>query len=323
MKGSIAVIGGWGQSGGYGPISAQYGLGVDQWLEAKVITADGELKVANAVSNPDLLWALRGGGGGTFGIVFEATIKAHPDVPITGYNWYINSTEVATAEQLANGVSPMTDAMKYLLGQLPALQEKGISAYFYVQATYLRVFAVHLGKNAGIGNANAVWAPILEKMQSFPNMTKFQTKPYEFKNFKEFFGTTYGKMDEMSGMINDKRSVFQKRHGPAGAELPRYRGIFPYDSRLLSASHLRDPNIMRALKGTRASYGILLCAPGMAVGNGTDTSVNPGWRRAVVHFVGSKSDRTNIDELRKLAPDMGSYINEVRIFFNNWPLGKH
>jgi FAD/FMN-containing dehydrogenase len=48
---TVAVGGGWGQNGGYGPLTAQYGLGVDQWLEALVVTPDGELRVANSEVN--------------------------------------------------------------------------------------------------------------------------------------------------------------------------------------------------------------------------------------------------------------------------------
>jgi FAD/FMN-containing dehydrogenase len=50
-------------------------LGADNVVEYKVVTADGKLRIANAVSEPDLFWALRGGGGGTFGVVVEATVK--------------------------------------------------------------------------------------------------------------------------------------------------------------------------------------------------------------------------------------------------------
>src|ERR1700712_736559 len=69
---SVAIAGGWAQNAGHSPLSPKYGLGADQVLEYKVVTADGVLRVANAVSNSDLFWALRGGGGGTFGVVVEA-----------------------------------------------------------------------------------------------------------------------------------------------------------------------------------------------------------------------------------------------------------
>jgi FAD/FMN-containing dehydrogenase len=73
--GEVAVAGGWAQSGGHAWLSKEYGLGVDNVQEYKIVTADGELRIANEVSNPDLFWALRGGGGGNWGVVVEATFK--------------------------------------------------------------------------------------------------------------------------------------------------------------------------------------------------------------------------------------------------------
>jgi FAD/FMN-containing dehydrogenase len=60
--GSVSVAGGWGLTAGHAALSSQFGLGVDQVVEYKIVTADGLLRVANDVSNPDLFWALRGGG---------------------------------------------------------------------------------------------------------------------------------------------------------------------------------------------------------------------------------------------------------------------
>ena len=52
--------------------------GVDNVLEMTVVTAAGEFLVANAHQNQDLFWALRGGGGGTYGVVTSVTYKTHP-----------------------------------------------------------------------------------------------------------------------------------------------------------------------------------------------------------------------------------------------------
>ncbi|TVY64581.1 putative FAD-linked oxidoreductase [Fusarium oxysporum f. sp. cubense] len=297
---TVALGGGWGQNGGYGPLTAQYGLGVDQWLEAQIVTPDGELSIANKVVNPDLFWAIRGGGGGTFGVIVQATWKVYPTVPMTGFNWYMNST-LETAD-LEPGHLLTTKAMEYLLGQLPDLKEKGITLYVYAYPTVLRGYAIHPAANAGVDKANAVWGPILEKMQSFPGMTPFQTRPFDFANYREFFDTTYGPLEAQSTTPQDRRN----------------RGVVPYDSRLLASKHLTSPKIASAFSLAKDGYGVLLCAPGQAAGDGSETSANPGWRRAVALIVGRKSNTTNFDGLRTLAPDMGTYINEGSINEENW-----
>ncbi|KAL2819395.1 D-lactate dehydrogenase [Aspergillus granulosus] len=72
--GSISSVGyiGWAMYGGYGAYSAQFGLGVDQIIGAKVVTAAGETVAADA----ELLKAIRGGGG-AFGVITEVTIRVY------------------------------------------------------------------------------------------------------------------------------------------------------------------------------------------------------------------------------------------------------
>lgn len=65
------------QSGGFGSFSKNYGLAAAGLLEAEVVTADGRVAIANASTNPDLFWALKGGGGGSFGIVTRLTLRTH------------------------------------------------------------------------------------------------------------------------------------------------------------------------------------------------------------------------------------------------------
>ncbi|KAI1652995.1 FAD-binding domain-containing protein [Daldinia decipiens] len=57
----------------------KYGLAADQVLSWEVVTASGDLVIASPVENTDIFWALRGGGGSTYGIVVSMTVKAHPD----------------------------------------------------------------------------------------------------------------------------------------------------------------------------------------------------------------------------------------------------
>src|SRR6185369_11217927 len=68
------------QSGGFGSFSKGFGSAAASLLEPEVITADGVVRVVNACRNPDLFWAIKGGGGGTFGVVTRVTVRTH-DLP--------------------------------------------------------------------------------------------------------------------------------------------------------------------------------------------------------------------------------------------------
>jgi len=82
---TVGAAGGFLQGGGFGSWSKKYGTAAAGMLEAEVVTADGRLRIANACQNPDLFWALRGGGGGTFGVVTRVTLMTHP-LP-THFGW--------------------------------------------------------------------------------------------------------------------------------------------------------------------------------------------------------------------------------------------
>jgi FAD/FMN-containing dehydrogenase len=68
------------QGGGFGTHSKEFGTAAASLLEAEVVTADGAVRIANACTNADLFWALKGGGGGTFGVVTRLTLRTH-DLP--------------------------------------------------------------------------------------------------------------------------------------------------------------------------------------------------------------------------------------------------
>ena len=71
-------VAGFAQGGGFGSLSKQFGTGAGNLLEAEIVTADGQIRVVNTYRDPDLFFALRGGGGGTFGIVTRLTFRTHP-----------------------------------------------------------------------------------------------------------------------------------------------------------------------------------------------------------------------------------------------------
>ena len=68
--------------GGFGPFSKGFGLAAASLLEAEIVTADGTVRRVNACRDPDLFWALKGGGGGSFGVVTRLTLATH-DLPST------------------------------------------------------------------------------------------------------------------------------------------------------------------------------------------------------------------------------------------------
>jgi FAD/FMN-containing dehydrogenase len=89
-------IGGLTLGGGIGWLMRTAGLALDNLRSADVITADGELTVASRAENPDLFWALRGGGG-NFGVVTSFEYELHPVGPTVLAGMVIHTMDDARA----------------------------------------------------------------------------------------------------------------------------------------------------------------------------------------------------------------------------------
>ena len=148
------------QGGGFGSFSKHYGLVAASLLEAEVVTADGMVRVANACSNPDLFWALKGGGGGTFGVVSKMTLKLH-DLP--------TSFGVAGFKVKASSDT----AYRRLIGEFISFYRTHLfNDHWGEQARLTPSNTLEIAMNAyGIDGAAAkrIWQPFLDWVGRAPN----------------------------------------------------------------------------------------------------------------------------------------------------------
>ena len=79
-------ISGLALGGGQGVLGRKLGLTCDSILGVRMVTADGQIRVCDATSEPDLYWASRGGGGGNFGVVTSFTFRTHEVGALTRFS---------------------------------------------------------------------------------------------------------------------------------------------------------------------------------------------------------------------------------------------
>jgi FAD/FMN-containing dehydrogenase len=89
------------QGGGFGSYSKEFGTAAASLIEAEIVTANGKVRTVNACSDPDLFWALKGGGGGTFGVVTRLTLKAHELPQVFGV---VSATIMAKSDAAFRGL---------------------------------------------------------------------------------------------------------------------------------------------------------------------------------------------------------------------------
>ncbi|KAF2663882.1 FAD-binding domain-containing protein [Microthyrium microscopicum] len=223
---TVSVAGGWGQSGGHSFVSHLYGIGVDQFLEFKVVTADGKLKVANSKTNPDLFWALRGGGGGAWGVVTEATVKVYPSPPTVLYLVAINSS-TATLNSYLNrtdgkDAAGLYDAIAYLGSQFPSMVDKGTGGIFLTTPYGFMGGSIFVGENATEAYAKSIWEPVLNKMKTFPGMDRWVASISVYPMYQDFFTTMWPGVGKTTGGSGTGESLTNATTGVSA----RYGNLF-------------------------------------------------------------------------------------------------
>jgi FAD/FMN-containing dehydrogenase len=328
------------QSGGFGSFSKRFGTAAAGLLEAEVVTADGRALTVNACTHPDLFFAIRGGGGGSWGVLTRVTLRTHELPPFLGGTW---GTVQAQSDE----------AFRKLLARF---------LEFYARA----LFNPGWGEQVTIGSDNTltlsmvsqgldrsqqreVWAPFFSWVQA-------QTHDL---TVKEELGVGAMAARDWWAVRGTQRMIADPRPGVPGYHA-WWRGdqdqvgmfLHAYDSLWLPASLLdsaQQPRLVEALfAGSRhKEIGLhynkgLAGAPADVRAAALATATNPvvadafalaiiadgegpqypGMPNAAIDVDAAHRDARAIDaataELRRIVPSGGSYVSESNFFNPRW-----
>jgi FAD/FMN-containing dehydrogenase len=146
-----------------------YGSAASSLIEAEIVTADGVTRIVNDASDPDLFWALKGGGGGTFGIVTRLTLATHPLPDTFGA---VNLTLHARSDE----------AYRRLLAR-------------FVDLYATRLFNPHWGEQVGVGPDNR-----LQVSMVFQGLSKDQAAA-AFKPLIDFANTNAADYEGQNSLV--------------------------------------------------------------------------------------------------------------------------
>jgi len=289
------------------------GLAADNLLEAEVVLPDGSQVVATACSNPDIYAAIRGGGGGTYGVVTSAKLKAYPEAPAI-------SIQLTMAPLTPNDTQLFIDVTSFLYQSAVLLGDQGIggragwtidnpsSTLGGAGGAVLHMSLLALAQP--LSQVQALFSPVVSAL-AYLNGSHLNIavdyRPYP----------TYSAWFYDLGNVNAP---------PAG-------GI-ALSSRLLGRAELSDTAALRYMlhlaagqpgEGVVASVS-LVGGPGLARADAL-SGANPAWRQAsLLHVVGrqwtANETAAQVENIHHdvtfvkgaaaaaLAPDSGAYMNE-------------
>lgn len=328
------------QSGGFGSFSKGFGTAAAGLLEAQIVSTDGTVRTVNACSEPDLFWAIKGGGGGSWGVITRLTLRTHELPPFAGAAW--GSIKAQSDEAFRKLLAHFVD--------------------FYAQQLYNR----HWGEQVAIkpdntlklsmvcqgldsSQARRVWQPFFDWVRASPAVFTITDELGAGAKPARRWWNTEGN----HSMIPDPRPGAPDYHAWWEGDQEQVGAfLHGYDSLWLPGSLLQTsqrPRLLEALfAGSRhEEIGLhfnkgLGGAPADVRAAALDTATNPavadafalaiiadgegaaypGMARAPMDPVAAHRDARAIDlataELRKLAPEAGSYVSESNYFNPIW-----
>jgi FAD/FMN-containing dehydrogenase len=345
--GGCATVGVAGliQSGGFGSFSKKYGLAAAALLEAEIVTADGNVLIVNECNHPDLFWALKGGGGGSFGVITKLILKTRELPEFFG-------------AVLGAIRAKSDDAFQHLIDFVISFYHDhlfnpnwGEQIRLYSRNTvHLNMLFQGLNKE----QATTVWKPFQEWVDSHSQDFEW-TEPFNVAaipaqhlwdpGFLSKYASPLIKKDDRPGAPEE--NIFWKGDGEeAGQFLHAYHSAWlPAD--LLTAEHQK--RLATALFKATRYWGVslhfnkgLAGAPAEEIAGAKKTATNPAVLNAFALAIiaggggpafegmpvitddlndakqeAGKMDKA-IDELHRLLPHPGSYISESNYFEKNW-----
>ena len=302
------------QGGGHSPATHDFGLGADQVLEAQVVLASGELVTASPCENPDLLFAIRGGGPSTYGVVVSTTIKAWPNTRIV-------AQQLSIAPLTPADIQSFMAALAIIHQAYPDLLDGGFSGYgSWSIATPTPLFAnftagyTHkVAKFSGdLEAAKSISSALISSLEVYKESLFINKTYYSFPTYQEYYS-------KLSGVV-----------GPVGTSAAL--GSRLLDRKALTGNPTKLKATLQTLAGEATEYtsnNVVLVGGGQVFKDAQDpySGVNPAWRQTYVHSIVARgwapgSDAATqeavhhditfrkMQAMRNLAPDTGSYMNE-------------
>lgn len=331
------------QSGGFGSFSKHYGSAAAGLLEAEIVTADGSVRIANACTNPDLFWGIKGGGGGSLGVVTRLTLRTRelPEFFGAVMGEITASTEEAYRALIAKAIAFYQSALFN--------PHWGEQLVFKGDTLKLSMLFQGLTQQ----QAEQVWAPFIEWVRadeaySISGDIRFVALPARHMWDAEFFDKHMPSAivrDGRPGAARD-RVLWSGNVDEAGQFLHGYRSAW------LPASLLREDRqaeLVDALFAGSQQWEMslhfnkgLAGAPASEIAAARNTATNPqvldAFALAICAGEGAPafpgmpgpaadiakarraSERINkaMDALLKAAPGAGSYVSESDYFERDW-----
>ncbi|KAF7336134.1 FAD-binding domain-containing protein [Mycena venus] len=295
---SVGAAGGYPQAGGHGILSNVHGLAADRVLQYEVVTPRGDHLLANECQNTDLFFALRGGGGGTFGVVLKMTTLVFPAAPINAVFAAFNSS--VPGHRL--------DFVRFVTDISLGLANQGWGTYIIPAA--------------GILLANPILTPAeanasMNALRTFvtSNLTGSFTMTVE-PNYKTFFNNYIGALI----------------HVPVGIPLTISSRLIPAENFKTESGRTSLADALDKVVD-EVDIAIAFATTPFLHGDKNQTSVSPAWYQSLWHvalgntwnFNTSESDVAKkysdltaaADPFRQLAPTSGAYQNEADVYEPN------